>query len=71
MLKLYNYVSNCSAIPLQADGRLTCYCLSANAFRDLLGSQEEIWRFEHLKEVGACVLACLCLSVPVQTHCRQ
>ncbi|KXZ43473.1 hypothetical protein GPECTOR_89g493 [Gonium pectorale] len=39
------------AADVMADGRLVCYCLSSSSFQDLLGSQEEIWRFEHLKEV--------------------
>ncbi|KAG2497546.1 hypothetical protein HYH03_004293 [Edaphochlamys debaryana] len=39
------------AADVVADGRLVCYVLSAESFRELLGSQEEIWRFEHLKEV--------------------
>ncbi|PNW85942.1 hypothetical protein CHLRE_03g199050v5 [Chlamydomonas reinhardtii] len=39
------------AADVVADGRLVCYCLSASSFSELLGSQEEIWRFEHLKDV--------------------
>ncbi|GLC68711.1 cGMP-dependent protein kinase [Pleodorina starrii] len=39
------------AADVVADGKLICYCLSAAAFQELLGSKEEIWRFEHLKEV--------------------
>ncbi|GLI69549.1 hypothetical protein VaNZ11_014092 [Volvox africanus] len=39
------------AADVVAEGKLVCYCLSASAFKDLLGSKEEIWRFEHLKAV--------------------
>lgn len=30
---------------------LQCYTLSRRDFLELLGSTEEVWKFEHLKEV--------------------
>lgn len=47
----------CVTLPAapQADGRLVCYCLSGESFRDLLGSQEEIWKFQHLQKVRPAV----------------
>lgn len=39
------------AADVMAEARMVCYVLSAASFAELLGSTEEIWRFEHLKEV--------------------
>jgi CRP-like cAMP-binding protein len=45
--------SEARAADVVADGRLVCYQLSAADFAALLGSREDIWRFEALQNVSA------------------
>lgn len=40
------------AADVVADGRLVCYCLSRTDFDTLLGSKDEVWRYEALTNVS-------------------